>query len=146
MDTKSTTEMNLTELGKAIPKMNDADLQAAYEAEKAAGPDKERSGAISAFEKAAEDRKITLTDPAEKPDGELAAEVPGAQPAGPNATEEEREKHAETLRNLDKRVSALESNPGAVPDGKDFDARTEILRLHRGLESLANHFNLPLPR
>jgi hypothetical protein len=146
MDKTPTTEMNLSDLGTAITKMSDADLNAAYQAEKAAGPDKERKGAISAIEKAAKDRNLTLTDPTTKPDGELAAEVAGAQPAGPNATEEEREEHRKMLEAMDKRVSALEANPGAVPDGKEFNARTEILRIHAGLEYLANHMNLKLPR
>ncbi len=66
---KKTTEMTITELEKAIPGMGDDDLRAAFAAEKAAGADKERKGAISALEAAAKSRILELTARVGKLDG-----------------------------------------------------------------------------
>lgn len=140
---KTPTEMTIKELEKAAPKMSDEELLAAFKAEKAAGPDKERSGAVELYEKLAAEREITLTDAEPKTDGELAADTAGAQPAGPTATEDEREDHAETLRKLNKRVAELEG--AAAGEGKGEVTRAEILKLHRQLEALANHLNFRLP-
>lgn len=137
---KKTTEMTITELEKAIPGMGDADLRAAYEAEKAAGADKERKGAISALEAAAKSRSVDLAA-APVSDGALALATPGAQPAN-DATEEEREDHAETIRKLTARVDELE---GSAKTGTGEVKREEVLALHRKLEALANHLNFRLP-
>lgn len=138
---KKTTEMTITELEKAIPGMSDDQLKAAYQAEKAAGVDKERKGAITALEGAAKSRSVELTaDPAAS-DGALTLATPGAQPAT-DATDEEREDHAETIRKLTARVDELE---GSAKAGTGEVTRAEVLALHRKLEALANHLNFRLP-
>lgn len=137
---KKTTEMTITELEKAIPSMGDDDLRAAFAAEKAAGADKERKGAISALETAAKSRSLDLAA-APVSDGALALATPGAQPAT-DATEEEREDHAETIRKLTASVDGLE---GSAKAGTDEVTREEVLALHRKLEALANHLNFRLP-
>jgi len=142
---KTPTEMTLAELETAAPKMSDEELNAAFLAEKAAGADKERAGAIKLYTKLADDRGFAFADPAAPVDGEVALAVPGAQPAGPQATEEEREEHARKVLALEERVAKLEAETGAIPAGGDFDARTEILKLHRQVAALANHHNFPLP-
>ena len=136
---KKTTEMTITELEKAIPSMGDDDLRAAFAAEKAAGADKERKGAISALEAAAKSRSLELT--AAPSDGALAAATPGAQPAT-DATNKESEDHAETIRKLTDRVDELE---GSAKAGTGEVTREEVLSLHRKLEALANHLNFRLP-
>lgn len=137
---KKTTEMTITELEKAIPGMGDDDLRAAFAAEKAAGADKERKGAISALEAAAKSRSLELTA-APVSDGALALATPGAQPAT-DATDAEREDHAETIRKLTARVDELE---GSAKAGTGEVTREEVLALHRKLEALANHLNFRLP-
>lgn len=137
---KKTTEMTIPELEKAIPGMGDADLRAAYDAEKAAGADKERKGAIIALEAAAKSRSLDLAA-APVSDGALALATPGAQPAT-DATDEEREDHAETIRKLTARVDELE---GSAKAGTGGVTREEVLALHRKLEALANHLNFRLP-
>lgn len=146
------TKMSVVEVDKAVSKATDDELRTAYAEEKAAGPDKERKGAIAALEAEAMARGITLTVPNAATDAELAGQVPGAQPAGGNATEEDRARHAEALARakeelgitaLEGKVAALED--GSIPSGADFDARTEILKLHRALEAMANHLNFRLP-
>lgn len=137
---KKTTEMTITELEKAIPSMGDDDLRAAFAAEKAAGADKERKGAISALETAAKSRSLDLAA-APVSDGALALATPGAQPAT-DATDEEREDHAETIRKLTARVDELE---GSAKAGTGEVTREEVLALHRKLEALANHLNFRLP-
>lgn len=137
---KTTTEMTIAELEKAIPGMSEEELRAAYQAEKAAGADKERKGAVSALEAAAKSRSLELAGPAAS-DGQLAAATPGAQPAT-DATDEEREDHAETIRKLTARVDELE---GAAKKGTGEVTREEVLALHRKLEALANHLNFRLP-
>lgn len=139
---KKTTEMTITELEKAIPSMGDDDLRAAFAAEKAAGADKERKGAISALEAAAKSRSLDLAA-APVSDGALALATPGAQPAT-DATEEEREDHAETIRKLTARVDELEAAKGEKAKG-EAPTREEVLSLHRRLEALANHLNFRLP-
>ena len=137
---KTTTEMTIAELGKAIPGMSDEELRTAYQAEKAAGADKERKGAITAMEEAAKERSLDLAA-APVSDGALALATPGAQPAT-DATEEEREDHAETIRKLTARVDELE---GSAKAGTGGVTREEVLALHRKLEALANHLNFRLP-
>lgn len=127
---KKTTEMTIPELEKAIPGMSEDELRAAFAAEKAAGADKERKGAISALEAAAKSRSLELT-----------AATPGAQPAT-DATDGEREDHAETIRKLTARVDELE---GSAKAGTGGVTREEVLSLHRKLEALANHLNFRLP-
>ena len=141
MADKKTTDMTISELEKAIPGMSDADLQAAYGAEKGTEGHKERSGATDALEAAAKDRGITLTDPAKASDGELSTATEGAQPAT-DASDEEREDHAETIRKLTARVDELE---GSAKSGKGEVTREEVLSLHRKLEALSNHLNFRLP-
>lgn len=135
---KKPTDMTLAELDKAVPNMSDADLQAAYAAEKSTEGHKARDGAIGAYEKAAKDRGVTLTDPEAQSDAELASETPGAQPAGPSSTDDERDAHAETIR------SQVEAAEAKAADGGEV-TREEILALHRKLEALANHLNFRLP-
>lgn len=152
MTDKSTTELTIPELSKAIPKMTDEELKAAYVAEKAAGPDKERKGAVSALETEANERELILTEEAPLVDGELAKEVPGAQPASPHDPDEARDAHAAALarakeelglQSVEDRLKALEDRE--VPSGDEFDARKEVLKLHRAIAALANHLNFPLP-
>lgn len=73
-------------------------------------------------------------------DAAISATTPGAQPAT-DATEEERDNHAQTIADLTERVAELEAERGA--GGKV--TREDVLSLHRKLEALANHLNFRLP-
>lgn len=139
----NTNEMSITDLKAKLPEMSDADVQAAYVTERTTEGHKERAGALDAIKEAANKRGLQLTLPNEPGDAQLSQATPGAQPVV-NGTEQQRDEHAETLKAINARLDELEA-AGQVPDGKEFNARDEVLKLHRGLEALAGHLNFRLP-
>lgn len=124
---KKTTEMTVTELEKAIPGMDAKALKAAYAAEKAAGPDKERSTAIDALEKAAESAGVDLGGGDEGNANDAAAQE---------------------IAELKARVAKLEKTSGkskVKPSSGNGDDRAEVLAIYRKLDAIAGHLNIRLP-
>lgn len=138
---------------ESIPKLKERlktvesadDVRAIYR-EEVTNPDGERSGAMTAIKDRAEE--LGMTEEQLRPNDATEAEnTAGAQPiAGEALTESDYSDHAERIARLEELAKSSEGNPGAVPDGKEFDARKEVLKLHRGLEYLANQLNLRLPQ
>lgn len=115
--------------------------------------DGQRPDALAALTRRAKELNVTEGEIAEwseersapKPATIVAETTPGAQPATGEASAAQRESHEETVARLNKQAAGEEGNVAGVPDGKDFDARKELLKAFRQIEHIANQLNLRLP-
>lgn len=125
---KKTTDMNLTDLGKAIPGMSDDELRAAWLAETETEGHKARAGAVEAIKDEAEKR------------GELEAMT---RPSDGSGETETTEKAPETPAEREARLRNAADD--ALMAQIEADPRKALLTIHRGMEFIANHLNLRLP-